>query len=147
MKRKVLGVVMLLLILTYGLLAFFDDRFPPRTAHRVGRMLSDLPIPSSARVRLFEDEWHGFTGDGYTKIVFGLDKEDYALLYDECVKNGYKLLTESIPNKVPYAGRPITMGKSLYKVVQQNAHHPDTDYIIIVLDQEEQQLIVYSVMI
>lgn len=146
-KGKKITLVVLPLILIVVVLIYQNDHLPPRTAHRAGRVISHLPIPSSAKVLLFEDEWQGFTGDGHTKIVFGLNKEDFAQLYDQCVKRGYKLLTKSIANKVPYPGYPVTLGKSIYKVVQQNAHHPDIDYIIVVLDEEKQQLIVYNIMI
>lgn len=138
-------IVAILLLLIGGIYVYNDDSLPPRTAHRVGRAISGLSIPESAVARSFEDRWGEFVGDGYTKIVFDLSQQDSNDLERECVHAGFKPYTQETIKNLPPINHPVTVGKSLYKVVRQDKRMPDMDYAIVVFDQQKRQLVLFSV--
>lgn len=84
-----LGSILLALAVIYFV---FRDNLPPRTPHKVARLVSHLSIPNNAVIIEFQDQWNEFNGDGFSFIVLQLSDEAFRGLYQEAKDKGYKKL-------------------------------------------------------
>jgi hypothetical protein len=116
------------------------DFLPPRRASTVAKVISNLPVPRTARVVEFKDEWGGVTGDGGVQIVLELDSIEFKRVYSKSSENGYVAIEHAggdstfIDNLLGY---PITEGR--FRLERQG----HGSYEIVILDPPRRRLYIF----
>ena len=115
MKKKIaaLGAIILAVIAVY---IFYQDSLPPRTPHKVARLISGLSIPDDSRVIEFKDQWNDLNGNGFSFIVIQLDDKSFNKIYQEARESDYKALpiTEGVYGPLKDISKKKVAG--IYKV-------------------------------
>tara|TARA_Y100000589_G_C27078599_1_gene598625 strand:- start:73 stop:516 length:444 start_codon:yes stop_codon:yes gene_type:complete len=140
-KKKIL-VVSILVITALCLYVLFQDKFPPRTPHKIARIVSGLNIKNSFNVIEFRDDLHGdwaYSPSGELLIVFSLDFDQLEFLRKECEQNKYQNLP--IKNFLYTPDFAKEAGKGLYKLNKVGLD--PLDYSLVVLSFTKKKLYVY----
>ncbi len=141
--NRLKALLLILLALLAGLYLYFWDHLPPRTAHKAARLISHLDIPSRAKVERFEDHWN-LMGNGITTVVLQLTDQDISFLKEHCLRSGYKPYISDARYELPLPVENIPKGeRTLFSWVRPPKTY--SDYAIVVLDQTNRRLIVYSI--
>ena len=114
MNRIVL-VVGIVVIIAVGILTahyILMGYLPPRTPHKVARAVSDLPVPSSARVVEFEESWSLFQGDGVLRLVLDLDEYEFGRLRVAALDKDYQLTNSAVLRHHGFSGHGLIYTKS-----------------------------------
>lgn len=118
----------------------FWDHLPPRSPHKIARIVSGLDLVSQDKVVTYEEDWNQFNGDGHAKIIMELSHERMKKLVPECKSKGYELLSpDLLPNgidKVFFIGSK----SGFFKLSDKES---GGSFDLVVLDTENARLIVF----
>lgn len=141
MKKTILTIVGSLVILLAIIYIIYKDSLPPRTGHKVARLISGLSIPADAKIVDFKDQWNEFNGNGFSFVVLSLDEESFNKIYQEAKSSHYKPLpiTEEIYG--PLKEISENKKKGIYKVQMHNKE--SMSFQAAVLTDDDNHLMVY----
>jgi hypothetical protein len=116
MKNKISLIGLLVIAIMVILYIINKDSLPPRTPHKVARLISGLSIPDDSKVLEFKDQWSNFNGNGYSYIVIRLDNNSFEKIYKEANEGDYRNLpiVEDIYGPLKTVSDKQTVG--VYKV-------------------------------
>jgi hypothetical protein len=99
----------------------FSDHLPPRSAIKVARLLSDLPVPANARVDRFEEQWTQF-GGGFAEVRLLVPGGKLPAIVAAADAKGYRTLSMSDPRYARFAGELEGDPEALIRVSGDPSH-------------------------
>ena len=141
LKKKTVLVTGLLLLVVATVYVRYKDSLPPRSPHKVARVLSGLAIPGSARVVAFEEEWNEFNGDGFCFVVLRLDDHLFETVYQEAKAKGYAELSLKAPVYGPLQAIPDSKTVGIYQLTTED--QDPTSFTGAVLSRADRLVSVY----
>lgn len=119
--RNKISIILVIFTATLVIVYFmFNDNLPPRTPHKVARLISGLPIPYDSKVIEFEDQWNDFNGNGFSYIILSIEDQYFAEIYDKAKLNAFKALPIKETIYGPLKELSDSGSKGIYKIQIEN---------------------------
>jgi len=118
---KIVVIICLIVVVVGSIYLMFQDHLPPRTPQKIARLLSQLPINRSANVKIFEDQWSEFNGNGASYIVLELDKNNFENVNQAARELGY---------------RPLPIAENIYGPLKDYMIDKQGVYRVLIDDEE-----------
>ncbi|WP_128548740.1 hypothetical protein [Larkinella soli] len=143
-KMAFTGFIVSMFLVLVGLYWKYYESLPPRTAHKVARAVSDLPITNDAEVETFDEQWMPFLGDGTLQIVLHLTEENFKEVEKACLKEGYNKSGRSIRSYLPlgHNRHRYSTANLVHCFVQKEILEDPGNYELVVLDRKNHLLVI-----
>lgn len=123
-----LTIIAVGIIVSLGFILFWDY-IPPRTAHKVARIHSDLDIKSDFKVNYFSEKY-SFTGDGLIEIKFELTEKQKYILLDNLDMSEFKVINDNSEELIIEKSR-LNKIRGFYKYEEAKATSLNKKLIVI----------------
>ncbi len=141
-KKNIIVLSLLGGILLISGYLFFQDSLPPRTPHKIARIISGLNIQNNTKVSCFKDDLRGGFGvvpSGDLLIIFTLQDKQLKKLKKECEQKKYQNLP--VKNFVYTPDFVKGVGDGLYWLNKSSSD--PLDFSLVVLSVTRKKLYIY----
>jgi hypothetical protein len=131
------GLAILSGVLFYYVLG---DSLPPRTPHKVARIISGLPVPRDAEITSYSDRWDTF-GRGVVEVELLLTENQAVRLISQAERRGY----QSTDEPGAHLGFVVSQAQAFAPGVYRIEGDPEGSHRLSILSRHTHRLLVRSV--